>query len=167
MTKTQDLPVLLRGPHGNRLLLALGQRERSTLGALLASGKIGSAEMLAANRWYEVFAMAEHGAFDTEKAGCGGSVKLFAQERQMAAVTSHRLAREALGKAGDERMRAVLSDGLSIKGAAVKLAASMPARADGKACKVDPMFMCGLIVGDLARLVEHYTTIDGARKHRR
>ena len=142
-----ESPALLGGHHGNRLLLALGQRERGTLGALVTSGRIGSAELLAANRWYQAFAMAEHGAFDAEKAGCGGSTKLFAQERQLGATTSYRLARDALGRAGDERMRAVLSAGMSMMALATQL-------------KQDRRVVAGMIVADLTRLAEHYTTVD-------
>ncbi len=152
MSDTSELsPVLLRGVYGNRLLLALGQRERGTLGALLSSGRIGSAELLAANRWYEAFAMAEHGAFDADKAGRGTGTKLFAQERQLAAVTSYRLAREALGTAGDERIRAILSDGLSVAALATRL-------------QQDRRVVAGMVVADLMRLAEHYTAGDQVRK---
>ena len=134
-------PALLNGPLGNRLLLALGQKELGTLGALVASGKIGSAELLAANRWY---AMAEHGAFDADKAGRGSTVKLFSQERQLAAMTSYRLAKQALGQAGDDRMRAILSSGLSMAALATRL-------------KQDRKVVAGMVVADLTRLAEHYT----------
>ncbi len=137
-------PALLNGPLGNRLLLALGQKELGTLGALVASGKIGSAELLAANRWYEAFAIAEHGAFDADKAGRGSTVKLFSQERQLAAMTSYRLAKQALGQAGDERMRAILSSGLSMAALATRL-------------KQDRKVVAGMVVADLTRLAEHYT----------
>ena len=157
MSDNQSLPpVMLRGPQGDRMLLALGQRERGTLGALLASGKIGGAELLAANRWYEAYAMAEHGVFDADRTGTGSAVKLFAQERQVAAVTSARLARRALGEAGTRRLVAILSEGLSIKALATRLAAAAINRAGGPAPRMDPMFTCGLVVADLQRLVEHY-----------
>ncbi len=146
-------PVLLRGERANRLLLALGQRERGTLGALLASGRIGSAELLAANRWYQAFAMAEHGAFDTDRAGRSSDTKLFAQERQLAATTSYRLALKALGKAGDDRMRDILSSGLSIAALAGRM-------------KQDRRVMAGMVVADLMRLVDHYTDADRARTGR-
>ena len=148
MTTMSDAgPALLRGHHANQLLLALGQRERGTLGALLASGRIGSAELIAANRWYQAFAMAEHGAFDSDRAGSGGATKLFSQERQLAAVTSYRLARAALGRAGDERMRAILSAGLSVAALATRL-------------QQDRRVVAGMVVADLMRLAEHYTTHD-------
>ena len=143
-------PVLLRGQHANQLLLALGQRERGTLGALLASGRIGSAELLAANRWYQAFAMAEHGAFDADQAGRGGGIKLFAQERQLAATTSYRLAVKALSKAGDDRMRAILGSGLSVAALATRM-------------KQDRRVMAGMVVADLMRLVDHYTETDQTR----
>ena len=155
MNDTSDLrPVLLRGAHGDRLLLALGQRERGTLGALLTSGRIGSAELLAANRWYEALAMAEHGAFDAEKAGGSSRTKLYAQERQLAAMTSYREAREATGKAGDERLRLILSDGLSMVALAERL-------------QQDRKMVAGMVVADLMRLAEHYTETDQARAPRR
>ena len=151
MSEKQDVaPVLLRGSQANRALLALGQRERGTLGALLASGKIGTAELFAANRWYETFAMAEYGVFDAEKAGTGGNVRLFAQERQAAAATSYRLAREAIGMAGDLRMRAILSDGQSMAALALRL-------------QQDRKMVAGMVVADLVRLAEHYTEVDHSR----
>ena len=146
--------ILLRGDCGNRMLPALGHRERGTLGALLASGKIGGAELLAANRWYEAFALAEHGAFDVDKAGAGGTVKLYPQERQVAAVTSYRMAKEALGQAGDRRMRAILGDGLTMAALARRMSQN-------------PHVMSGRVIADLIRLVEHYTGLEGRRSQRK
>ena len=152
MSETSEMrPVLLRGPHGDRLLVGLGQKERGTLGALVASGRIGSAELLAANRWYEAFAMAEHGAFDNEKAGGNSRTKLYAQERLLAATTSYREARRAIGKAGDGRLRAVLGDGLSMAALAERM-------------KQDRKMVAGMVVADLVRLVEHYTASDRTTK---
>ena len=148
---TDQSPVLLRGQCGNTLLQALGQRERGTLGALLASGRIGSAELLAANRWYQAFAMAEHGVFDSDRAAQGSGAKLYSQERQLAATTSYRLARDALGKTGDERMRAILSEGLSVAALATRL-------------KQDRRVMAGMVVADLMRLVDHYTGLNESRR---
>lgn len=147
-------PVLLRGAHGDRVLPALGQSQRSTLGAMLASGKIGSAEMVAANRWYDAFAMAEYGAFDANKAGSGHGVKLFAQERQLAATTQYRLARAATGRAGDRRMRAILSEGMTMRDLALQQG-------------VDRAFLSGKVAADLERLVEHYTGTDATQGHAR
>ncbi len=132
------------------MLPALGQRERGTLGAMLATGKIGTAEIIAANRWYHAFAMAEHGVFDADKTGSGG-VKLFAQERQLAAATQYRMARAATGDAGDGRLRAILSDGMTM-------------RALGRRLKCDDRVAAGMVVADLIRLAEHYTTVDAARR---
>ena len=42
--------MMISGDETERLLPALGQRERTTLGALAACGRIGSAELIAANR---------------------------------------------------------------------------------------------------------------------
>ena len=154
MTETTIPPALLRGAHGDRMLPSLGVRERASLGAMVASGKIGSAEMIAADRWYGTFAMAEYGAFDGEGTGGGGqTVKMFAQERQVSAATEYRKAFLAIGNAGDGRMRAILAEGVSVSVLADRL-------------RQDRKMVTGMVVADLVRLVEHYTSSDGTKKSR-
>ena len=144
--------MMISGDETERLLPALGQRERTTLGALAACGRIGSAELIAANRWHEEYAMAEHGVFEGAGNRPGSSTKLLAQERMVQAVSQHAKARAALGQAGHDRMTALLGSGLSIKALSVQI--------DRNAAVAS-----GMVEADLVRLVEHYTAAtSGSRR---
>ena len=116
MTETDLPPAMLRGVHMERLMPSLGQRERATLGGMVVAGKIGTAELVAANRWFRDWAMAEHGAFEGgDNVKPSEALKMFPAEIMAAAITSYREAAEAVGEEGFGMLVAVLCDGQSLR----------------------------------------------------
>lgn len=95
-------------------------RIHSGLAQLLDAGKIGMAEVNAANRWRSDYELGEHGARDPEKSGSGGGVDGY-NISAIDALTRYRSACRAIGMIGDCLLRAFVSDGLSFRAMAAKL----------------------------------------------
>ena len=143
---------LIAGEEAERLLPALGQRERATLGSLAACGRSGSAELIAANRWTRLYLAAVHNVYERERATASPGPRLLAAEAMVAVTTQNRKACAALGTAGTRRMVLLLAEGRSM----AELAAEI---------RRNPAVTSGMVEADLCRLAEHYTTTDAARKH--
>ena len=142
---------MIAGAEAERLLPALGQRERATLGSLAACGRIGSAELIAANRWTRLYLAAVQGVFERERATASTGPRLLAAEALVAVTAQNRKACAALGTAGTRRMVLLLAEGRSMANLAAEIGRN-------------PAVASGMVEADLCRLAEHYTETDAARK---
>lgn len=126
------------------------QRVQSGVLALRQSGKIGDAEVAAAERWYADYALAEHGAASPALAGSGGGAGCFL-DAQLQAIGNYRAVRTGLGEHLDLRLRVYVGEGLSLR----KMSAELG---------IDQKTVCGMLVADLQTLANFYAIWDGARR---
>ena len=119
------------------------QRVRSGPGQLRSSGRISDNEMLATERWYKNYALAVHGARDSNSSGSGGGQEGLSLAI-LQAVEAHNAATAAVGQHGHVILRAFVADGRSLR----SMASSGPARA--KAARA--------VVATIKRLAERITT---------
>ncbi len=152
MTETDLPPAMLRGVHMERLMPSLGQRERATLGGMVVAGKIGTAELVAANRWFRDWAMAEHGAFEGgDNVKPSEALKMFPAETMAAARTALRDACEVIGAADAALIVQIVCHGISMRAIAGR----------GGRAAMNVHNRVGKALGGLA---EHYTATDDKRR---
>lgn len=114
--------------------------------ALRRSGKIGDAEVLAAERWLRDYTLGVHGYFDSEpgRASGGGDAHTAGFARAKAA-DAYRSAAQAVGRFGDSVLRELIAADHSIRGMAAYLNLSVDVT-------------CGIVMATMLRLSDHYAT---------
>lgn len=127
------------------------QRIRSGVLALRQSGDIGDPEVVASERWYRDYAMAEYGARVESLSSTGGGSSSGVSDAVLLARTGYREATEALGKQSDARLRLFVGQGMSLR----KVTAWLGMK--------DHKRLAGTVIADLQALAAHYARIDRAR----
>ncbi len=125
-------------------------RIHSGLAHLLEAGKVGVAEVVAANRWRRDYELGAHGAHDPECTGTGSGGVDAHLISAIDALTRYRWAARAVGSAGDALLRAFVSDGLSFRAIGARLGK------DNRDLSAQTAFTLGM-------LVEHYAEVDADR----
>lgn len=123
-------------------------RIRTGVMALRQSGKIGPAEVIAAERWYRDYAFGLCGARESGASGSGGGSDGFSAAR-VDAITRYNRAKAALGTAGDALLRAFVADGVSLTRTA-------------ELANMNPHNLSGMVALVLIQLAEHYNREDGS-----
>jgi hypothetical protein len=129
-----------------------GERVSSTLRKLRESGKIGDAEVWAAERFYRDTALAE-GARDPEAKGSGGGMQAYSAA-QLDAVTGCRRVVEMLGPWAEGLLRLAVVDEASC-------------RAIAERTGTNDQFIGGMLSAALRFLAHHYTVADHFYRRRR
>lgn len=113
--------------------------------ALRRSGKIGDAEVLAAERWLRDYSLGVHGYFDSEpgRASGGGDAHTAGFARAKAA-DAYRSAAQAVGRYLNDVLLSLV-------------AGELGTRALGRIWDVNDQVACGIAVAALKRLSDHYT----------
>jgi hypothetical protein len=114
--------------------------------ALRDSGKIGDAEVTAAERFYRDFALAMFGARDSERAGGGGGQQGFSAA-VLDAMTGYRRAAQAIGIRSDALLRLVVVEEMSCRALAERM-------------KTTHDHVSGRIAQVLEVLADHYARAD-------
>lgn len=117
--------------------------------ALRRSGKVGDAEVAAAERYYADYALALCGARDMERIGAGGGVQAFFAAT-VDAVTRYREAAQAIGPRGDALLRLVVVEEMSCTALGARLGTNHH-DAGGRVATV------------LEVLADHYAAVDRKR----
>lgn len=111
--------------------------------ALYRSGKIGGAEVAAAERWLLDYTLGVHGYFESNSASSGGGDAHTAGFARAKAKDAYNAAWAAVGGWGSELLRMVIAEGLTMGAVAARL-------------QFHNSEITGAFVASLRRLTEHY-----------
>ncbi len=134
--------------------LAYQQRIADGGAALFRNGKIGGAEVAAADRWYQDYALGVEGVFDAPGRGAGGGDAHTAMFARAAAKLAWRGACEAVGAYGSTMLRLLIVEGKTL--AAV-----------GREAGIHNSEATGAVVAAIRRLTEHYAAVDQGRPEKK